>query len=100
MKPHKSPSGQLALLSVVLPGAVGLAVVARTLLVYLGHDPLAALIVVGMGVGLSVGLAELLVRVQRARALDAEVRTLPRPASEDAIEKASPRLMGILRTRV
>ena len=100
MKPQQTPSGQLALLSVVLPGAIGLAVVARTLLVYLGHDALASLIVVAMGVGLTVGLGELLLRVQRARSLDREVRALPRPATEQAIEAASPRLGALLRARV
>jgi hypothetical protein len=100
MKSQQSPSGQLALLSVVIPGAIGLAVVARTLLVYLGHDPLATLIVVSMGVGLLVGLGELLLRVQRARALEREVHALPQPATEAAVEKASPRLRGLLRARV
>jgi hypothetical protein len=89
-----------ALLAVALPGAVGMAVVVRTLFVYLGHDGLAALIVVAMGVGLGVGLIELALRARRALSLAAETRALPTLANESVLERASPDLRALLRSRL
>jgi hypothetical protein len=89
-----------AMLAVAVPGALGLAVVIRTLFVYLGHDLLASLIVVAMGAGLAVGLAELTLRVRRAVALRAEAQGLPTLASESLLERVSPELRAMLRARL
>ena len=50
----------VALAEIFAPGAIGLFVVGKTLLFYLGKDATAALLVVAMGVGLVFGLLELL----------------------------------------
>jgi hypothetical protein len=89
-----------ATLAIAVPGAIGMAVVIRTLFVYLGHDALAALIVVAMAAGLGVGLFELVLRARKALALSAETAALPTLANESVLERASPELRAVLRARL
>jgi hypothetical protein len=98
-QPLSSPSA-LAMLGVLLPGAIGLLVIARTLLFYMGQDAGAALLVVAMGAALVVGLAELLLRTRRALGLSAEIRALPATPSEEDIAAQGPLLRDLLRARI
>jgi hypothetical protein len=95
-----SAAAARAVVAIAVPGAIGMAVVIRTLFVYLGHDGLAALIVVAMGVGLGVGLVELALRARRALGLAAETQALPTLANESVLERASPELRAVLRARL
>lgn len=90
----------LALLSVALPGAIGLFVVARTLLFYMGQDGGAALLVVLMGAALLVGLGELWLRTRRSLMLDGAVAALPERPSEDDIAAQPATLRDLLRARI
>ncbi|HEX6243991.1 MAG TPA: hypothetical protein VFZ61_23910, partial [Polyangiales bacterium] len=90
----------LALLGVLIPGALGLVVLARTLLFYLGQDGGAALLVVVMGAAMLVGLAELVLRTRRAAALEREIGALPEEPDEALIAKQSPLLRDLLRARI
>jgi hypothetical protein len=89
-----------ALAGILLPGAVGLYVVARTLIFYTGQDPTAALLVVAMAATLLVGLAELVVRNRRAFALNDELARLPPALDEYQLERLSPELRQLLRARI
>lgn len=90
----------LAALAVLVPGAVGLLILARTLSSYWGRDQIASLIVVTMGFVLLLGLGELLLRQRRAALLEHEVRQLPASPSEATVDGASPLLGSLLRARL
>ena len=90
----------LGTLGIVVPGGVGLWVVARTLAAYLGHDVVASAIVFTIGAALLMGLWELFVRQVRASALDRELRALPPRPQESTVDSASPLLGSLLRARL
>jgi len=99
MKRH-SVDSFLGTLSILVPGAVGLWVVARTLVAYWGRDHVASLIVFAIGAALLVGLWELFVRQVRAAALERELRALPQRPQESTVDSASPLLGALLRARL
>jgi len=101
MKPaFKVSSDGARYAAVAIPGLLGLLVIGRTAGIYLGTDPLALSIVVVMGVGFALGFVELFARLWRAAAIDAETRALPVPATDDAVDAASPGLKAFLRSRI
>jgi len=85
---------------VLLPGAVGAWIVARTLMTYWGRDSLASLIVLSIGVALLVGLAEVFARQVRAGLMEQELRSLPTRPSEATIDGASAPVSALLRARL
>jgi len=95
-----SASEHLATLSVLVPGAIGLWIVGRTLASYFHSDPMASVIVGAMGLVLVIGLVELLVRHYRAAWLQLEVERLPASPSEATVDGASGLLGGLLRARL
>jgi uncharacterized protein (TIGR03382 family) len=99
MKRH-SIDVTLGTLGILLPGGVGVWVVARTLASYWGRDPLASMIVFSIGAALLVGLWELIVRKMRAEALERELRLLPPRPQENTLDGASPLLGNLLRARL
>lgn len=86
--------------AVLLTGAIAVALVARAASIYRGTDPLAFALVLLIGVGLLLGLAELLVRAGQAERLGREIAALPAEASIEAVDAASPPLRGLLRARL
>jgi hypothetical protein len=86
--------------AVLLPGAIGAIVVAKTLGAYWGHDPQASLIVAAVGVALLLGLAELLGRQLRAARLETELLALPGHPNENTLDVVGSQLGGMLRARV
>jgi hypothetical protein len=100
MNTKQPTSERVSQIAIVLPCAVGSAVILRALAVYLPHDPVACMIVGIMGVGFVAGFAELWLRSRRAYALGREVDALPRKATEAILEKASGPLKAFLRARV
>ncbi|MET0287305.1 MAG: hypothetical protein ABW352_22660 [Polyangiales bacterium] len=90
----------VSVLSVLIPGAIGAFVIARTMGTYLGKDPLASLIVGAIAAAFAVGLLELLGRVLRAGALERELATLPASPVEANVDAASPLLSSMLRARL
>jgi hypothetical protein len=96
-----APGAQRAALAgILVPGLVGLGIVARTLAFYAGGDWLATLLVLAIGVGLALGLVELVLRSRRALALGAELASLPPALEEGHLERLSPALRQLLRARV
>jgi hypothetical protein len=89
-----------ALAGILIPGLVGLGIVARTLAFYAGGDWLATLLVLAIGVGLALGLVELVLRSRRALVLGAELASLPPTLEEEQIERLSPSLRQLLRARI
>jgi hypothetical protein len=89
-----------ALAGILIPGLVGLGIVARTLAFYAGGDWLATLLVLAIGAGLALGLVELVLRSRRALALGAELASLPPALEEGQLERLSPPLRQLLRARV
>lgn len=87
-------------LAVLLVAALGGLLVVRTALVYRGTDPVALAVVALIGLGLLVGVAELWLRLLRADRARLEIRTLPTPATEGAIDAASAGVRGWLRAAV
>jgi len=100
MNTKQPMSERLSQVAVVLPAAVGAAVIARALGVYLPQDAVASLIVAIMGAGFSAGVIELWLRNRRAFALGREVDALPRKATESVLDKASAPLRAYLRARI
>jgi len=96
----RSPLEHLETLTVVVPGGLGLFIVARTLRAYWGHDPIASAIVGAMGVALLYGLLELILRLRRASLLQHEIGALPLTPNEATVDAASPLLAGLLRARL
>ena len=96
----RSPRAGLAALMVLIPGAIGLYIVARTLFVYWGRDLPASVIVLAMALALAFGLVELLLRQHTAGQLEREVGALPHTPSETTVDLASPLLSGLLRARL
>ncbi len=84
-------------LAVLLVAALGGLLVVRTGLVYRGTDPVALAVVVLIGFGLLVGVAELWLRLLRADRARREVTALPAPATVEAVNAASPGVRGWLR---
>lgn len=97
---RRSVDDVLGTLGIVVPGGVGLWVVARTLASYLGRDPVASVIVFAIGAALLIGLWELFVRQVRANALERELRALPPRPQESTVDSASPLLGALLRARL
>lgn len=64
-------------IAVLITGAIALALVARAASIYRGGDPLAFGLVLLIGVGLVLGVAELLLRATQAIRLQNELATLP-----------------------
>jgi hypothetical protein len=91
---------ELALASVLAPGALGMFVVARTAAYYAGQDSGALLLVLAMGAGLALGLAELVGRVRRSVALDAELSGLAPQLEEAQLNKLSPSLRQLFWARI
>ena len=91
---------RLARVAIVVVGAVGLAVVARTAAFYLDVDRVAFALALLIGAGLCGGIAELLGRVARVARTEAELSRLPRPATIGAIDAATPALRTVLRARL
>jgi hypothetical protein len=87
-------------LVVLIPGAVGAFVIARTMGTYWGRDALASLIVGSIALAFAVGLLELLARLWRAGGLERELRGLPATPSEATVDAASPLLSSMLRARL
>jgi hypothetical protein len=87
-------------LAILLATALGLGTILRAATFYAGVDRLALALVLAMAVALLAGAAELLGRVRSADALRAELARLPSPASEAAIDAASPALGRVLRARI
>ena len=86
--------------AVLFFGAIGLALVARAASFYRDSDPLAHALVILIGLGLVLGLVELLQRATRAVRLTTELAGLPRPATAEAVEKASAGLRPLLESRM
>ncbi len=93
-------SERMSQVALVLPSAVGGAVILRALGVYLAHDPVASLIVAFMGAGFAAGVAELWLRNRRAFAIRREVDALPRKVSEDLLDRTSAPLKAFFRARI
>jgi hypothetical protein len=87
-------------LSVLLPSAIGLWIVGRTLAVYGQRDLMASAVVATMAVVLILGALELLLRHFRAAQLELEVSELPTNPSEATVDGASPLLGLFLRARL
>ncbi len=87
-------------IAVGLPGALGMLVIVRTAGIYLGSDVLALSIVAAMGVGFALGFVELFTRLVRAADIETETQRLPVPATDDAVDAASPGLKAFLRARI
>ncbi|HEX5659907.1 MAG TPA: hypothetical protein VFX59_22080 [Polyangiales bacterium] len=87
-------------LTVLIPGAVGAFVIARTLGTYWGHDSLASLIVGSIGAAFALGLLELLGRLWRAGGLEREIGALPATPSDATLDASSPLLSAMLRSRL
>jgi hypothetical protein len=96
----RSPLEPLEALLVLLPGAVGLYIVARAFGVYFRQDLPATVITVTMGLALVLGLLELLLRQRRATRLLHEVHALPASPSEATLDAASAPLSALLRARL
>ena len=86
--------------AVLLTGAIAIALVARAASIYRGADPLAFALVLLIGVGLCLGIAELLIRAGQAARLEREIATLPAEATIEAVDAAGPQLRGLLRARI
>jgi len=99
-RPVANVSALPALAEILAPGAIGLFVVGKTLLFYLGKDGTAAMLVIAMGVGLVFGLLELVGRSRRANSLASEVAGLGPTLDEDGLLGLSPTLRDILRARL
>ncbi|MCC6554629.1 MAG: hypothetical protein IT372_16740, partial [Polyangiaceae bacterium] len=84
----------------LLAGAVGLALVARAAAVYRGSDPLAFGMTLLIAAGLAIGTLELAMRAGRAARLGRELGGLPRPATEEAVARASAPLRAMLEARI
>ena len=100
MNTKQPMSERMSQVAVVLPAAVGGAVIVRAMGVYLSQDPVASLIVAIMGVGFGAGVMELWLRNRRAFALGREVDALPRKITEDLLDRASAPLKAFLRARI
>ncbi|MDB4986803.1 MAG: putative rane protein, partial [Myxococcaceae bacterium] len=87
-------------LTVLVPGGIGLYIVARALGVYWGRDWPASVIVSAMALALAFGLVELLSRQRGAALLEHEVGKLPASPSEATVDAASPVLSALLRARL
>ncbi|MEY4514667.1 MAG: hypothetical protein RLZZ450_6789 [Pseudomonadota bacterium] len=90
----------LEALFIVIPGGVGLFIVARTLRAYWDRDWVASAIVCAMGAALLFGLLELLLRQRRASLLHHEIDNLPASPNEATVDAASPLLSALLRARL
>jgi hypothetical protein len=88
------------LAAVLLPGAIGAVVVAKTLNAYWGSDAQARLIVAAIGVALLIGLAELVWRQLRAARLETEVLALPKNPNENTLDVLGAELQSLLRARI
>ncbi|MEP7120857.1 MAG: hypothetical protein ABJE95_08110 [Byssovorax sp.] len=86
--------------AVLLTGAIALALVARAASIYRGTDPLAFALVLLIGFGLMLGLAELLIRAGQAERLGREIAALPPEATLEIVDASSPSLRGLLRARL
>lgn len=95
-----SLSETLSAALVLVPGAIGALIVARTLASYWPHDVLASVLVAAMGLVLALGVFELLWRQRRAALLDHEVAALPAAPSEATVDGASALLGPLLRARL
>jgi hypothetical protein len=96
----RSPLEHLEALTIVVPGGLGLFIVARTLRAYWGHDRVASAIVLAMGVALLFGLLELILRLRRASLLQHEIANLPLTPKDATVDASSPLLAGMLRARL
>ncbi|MDB4974788.1 MAG: putative rane protein, partial [Myxococcaceae bacterium] len=96
----RSPLELLESVTVLVPGGIGLYIVARALAVYWGRDWPASVIVLAMALALAFGLVELLFRQRSAIGLLHEVRKLPPTPSEATVDAASPVLSALLRARL
>lgn len=86
--------------AVLLTGAIAIALVARAASIYRGTDPLAFALVLLIGFGLMLGLAELLIRAGQAERLGREIAALPTEATLEVIDASSPSLRSLLRARL
>ena len=101
MKQALKLSSRAALfVAVGAPFALGLLVIARTAGIYIGTDTLALTIVAAMGVGFALGFVELFTRLSRAAEIERETSALPVPATDEAVDSASPGLRAFLRARI
>ncbi|HET8933803.1 MAG TPA: hypothetical protein VFN67_10200 [Polyangiales bacterium] len=90
----------LGLFAVLLPGAIGAVVVAKTFSTYWGRDAQASVIVFVIGVALLIGLAELVARQLRAARLETEVTALPAHPNESTLDVLGAQLGSLLRARL
>ena len=86
--------------AVLLTGAIAIALVARAASIYRGTDPLAFTLVLLIGFGLMLGLAELLIRAGQAERLGREIAALPTEATLEVVDASSPSLRSLLRARL
>ncbi len=86
--------------AVILTGAIAVALVARAASIYRGADSLAFALVLLIGFGLCLGIAELMIRAGQAARLGREIAGLPAEATIEAVDAASPALRGLLRARI
>jgi hypothetical protein len=86
--------------AILAAGALGGAAILRTALFYVGVDRLALALVFAMAFALLVGIVELLARVRRSAAHEAEIAKHPRPATSEAVAAASPALRSVLSARI
>lgn len=87
-------------IAILIAGALGTVILARTAAFYQGEDPLAFGVVMLMAVALFCGVAELLMHAQRLKGLDAELSKLTREPTLEGVDSASPVLRALLRARL
>ncbi len=87
-------------IAILIAGAMGTVILARTAAFYQGEDPLAFGVVMLMALALMAGIAELLMHAQKLTALEGELGKLTKEPTLEGVDSASPVLRALLRARL